>query len=119
MKASDFLTNYILPLIGESSSSYDNYSEAFCGVLNVILADVYEIENSRRRCFRLDELAFEQGISSIDDELLYTEFVLKNIVSYGVASRLLIDEDEEDKMGYLETCYADNFNSYAVATYDK
>ena len=104
MTANDLLV-MALAQIGHTNESNPNAKEYYLGILNGCLSECYNIEEAYRRLNGLDMLGDVQYITSLEDELEYSNFVLINIVSKGLSSRLAGEDNNQMLADYYATMY--------------
>jgi hypothetical protein len=101
-----FYKNYVLPLMAEKQRSADAYGEQYVGVINAVLAEIWDINNTLQHGFRNYPVGSFEPFAA-GDELPYDFRLLVTCAAYGCASRLLVDEagDESNMIGFLESNY--------------
>jgi len=104
MKANEFLTGYILPVLGLTDT--EDYDEIYLPVGNLILSECFDLNNGVRAKNGLEPLAFFTELAA-DAEIPYELEVLLKCVVYGWAAALIIDDtdDETNKYGILADKY--------------
>ncbi|MGI5823979.1 MAG: hypothetical protein ACOX7J_00240 [Bacillota bacterium] len=118
MTLTEFFENHVLPILAERQDSADSYEDTFVGVINTVLADCLDVENSIRQKKGTDPVSV--NIYAADDEIPYDLEFLLNCVCWGVASRLIPDEagDESNMFIFLENNYQNGKEKYSVAHYE-
>ena len=117
MTLDNFFENHVLPIMGERQDSADSYEDTYVGVINTVLADCLNIENAIREKNNKEKISLE--IYGAEDEIPYDTELLINCISYGVASRLFVEEagDESNKFIFLENNYQDKKDVFINALY--
>lgn len=101
----DDLLKVCLAQIGHTKESDPDALDYYLGILNVCLAECLPIEEEYRRSNYLDMLGDSQFVESMDDDLEYSNYVLLNVVSKGVAARLAGEDDNQMLADYYGTMY--------------
>lgn len=112
--------NKAISLMGENSQTSISYQEQAVNVINAVLTDTFEINNILLETRGLEPLNERVFLSSLTDEIIgYEEEILYNLIPYGVGARLVIDDGEANKLGFLEQNYVDRFNKYTKSVYEQ
>lgn len=93
-------------LMFEKSTSVD-FDDNYIPWVNMLLSENFDINNSIRRSKGLNPLVNRPRVTQGTDELTYEEEMLYEILPYGLAKYLFIDDDHED-VNIFDTHY---FNS--------
>lgn len=104
MTADDLLV-LSLNQIGYTKSENPKGIDYYLGILNGCLTECFNIEEAYRRLNGLDMLGDVQFVTNLEDELEYSNFVLINIVSKGVSSRLAGEDNNQMLADYYATMY--------------
>lgn len=99
-----------LSLMGLTSTEAQISESIYFSNLNIILSQTFGLENVNREYKELDVLTTPQVVSALSDVLTYQDNVLKNVVVFGVAQLLAMNDDDYDKSGFFEQRYADGMN---------
>lgn len=99
-----------LSLMGLTSTEAQINENIYFSNLNIILSQTFGLENVNREYKELDVLTTPQVVSALSDVLTYQDNVLKNVVVFGVAQLLAMNDDDYDKSGFFEQRYADGMN---------
>lgn len=119
MTLKDFFFNVILPVLGENPDSAPSFHQQNVeGVSNLVFSECLPINN--RIFLHLGIEPLLPRFYSFDDSLPFDERLLIDCCSYGVASRLIIDDSDTaaSKIGFLEASYnqaKDKFDRAFVA----
>lgn len=111
----DDLLKVCLAQIGHTKESNPAANEYFLGILNVVLAECLNIEEAYRRLNYLDILGDAPFITSMDENIGYSNHVLLNVVSKGISARLAGEEDNQMLANYYGTMY-ENAKVKAIGT---
>lgn len=104
MTLRELMMKYVLPCMAEKQSAFANYAETFVGVSNVVLCEIWDLnERLRKKRGRVPVSLGEFAPVSEADELPLEFDLLVNCACWGIAANLLIDEagDEGAMVGYL------------------
>lgn len=118
MTAQEIFMNLVLPLMGERKETAESYTEQFLPVLNIITVDCFDINNGLRIKRDKEILTEPPMYLSMQDEITYEDDLIRNVMTYGIASRLTIDDGEPNKTGFLEQNYATRYNLLTAANYE-
>ena len=118
MTAQELFLNLVIPLMGERRETSESYKEQFIPVLNIITVDCFSINNGLRVKRDKDILKEAPAYSDMQDILVYEDDLIRNVMTYGIASRLTIDDGEPNKTGFLEQNYASRYNLLTSANYE-
>lgn len=99
------LLKVCLAQIGHTKESNPAAKDYFLGILNVTLAECFGIEEAYRKINYLDILGDAPFITSLDEEIDYSNRVLLDVVSKGIAARLAGEEDNQMLADYYGTMY--------------
>lgn len=99
------LLKVCLAQIGHTKESNPAAEDYFLGILNVTLAECLDIEEAYRKINYLDILGDAPFITSLDEEIGYSNRVLLDVVSKGIAARLAGEEDNQMLADYYGTMY--------------
>ncbi len=102
-----------LALLFEQDS--DEYRRVLAALINLLLAEC-ALANNTIRIFRGKEpLEQAQQISSAEEELTYEPEILEGVLPYGLASKLIYDDGDMNRMAYFQAMYVNGVNSQAKA----
>lgn len=104
MTADDFL-KVCLSLIGHTKESNPIASDYFLGMLNVCLAECANIERTYCMMNVIDTAKSFSTVSDLSGEIPFSDYILLNVVSKGVAARLAGEEDNQMLADYYGTIY--------------
>lgn len=109
------LFNNSLALMSESLSNGAFFSEFLIQNVNLLLADLFELENSMR-----DEETKLTAIPSVSldtDNLVYSDLITRLIMPFGLARLFYLADDEYSKACMFETKYEELKKKYYQAEY--
>lgn len=109
------LFNNSLALMSESLSNGAFFSEFLIQNVNLLLADLFELENSMR-----DEETKLTAIPSVTldtDNLVYSDLITRLIMPFGLARLFYLADDEYSKACMFETKYEELKKKYYQAEY--
>lgn len=81
------------------------YTEYAPGLINMLLAETHEINNSLRASKGLAEHAAPQSITSLDDELPCEEELARSALMYGLVAKLIMDDGDMSRVSYFQNQY--------------
>lgn len=119
MNLQEFYENHCIPIMGMSQDAAESIEEEqYTGVINTILVDCSDINNTIRA--KKGEEALENKWYMAEDELPYDYGLLANCMCYGVASRLYVDEasSEANIVSFLEANYEAGKAKFINADYE-
>lgn len=94
-----------MALLSTPENDAGDYKRFAAASLSVVLAEVFEINNSVRAERGLMPLSQPQQIASLEDEVETELIVINRAVLYGLASRLIADDDLQRAL-YFHNLYA-------------
>ena len=103
----DGLFSLAIGLAGGGEEDREDYGEQFLPVLNVLLAETFDVNNSIRVYRSKEELTEIPEVTALTDELTYEPEVLRKVLPYGIAGTLYQEDSASIAMQYM--------NKYEVA----
>ena len=103
----DGLFSLAIGLAGGGEEDREDYEEQFLPVLNVLLAETFDVNNSLRASKGKEELAEIPEVTALTDEMSYEPEILRKVLPYGIAGTLYQEDSASLAMQYL--------NKYEVA----
>lgn len=100
----DEMLGVCLQQIGHTKESNPIASDYFLGILNVCLAECANTEKAYRLMNDLPANDFEY-VREMANEIGFSDYILLNVVSKGVAARLAGEEDNQMLADYYGTMY--------------
>ena len=116
MTGSMLLRERALPLMGERAEMAAEYEEFCPAILNLLLLDVFEINENLRLRKGKKPLEALGSVASLEDEIP-VEAELMGALAYGLAARLTLDEGDMNKTGFLEHGYVQRLNDLNGSCY--
>ena len=81
-------------------------------LLNLLLPELFDINNSILQAEGIDKLKVIPQLENLDDEIPYDERLLRNALPYGLAAKLVYDDNDMGKVGYFQQLYVNAVNSF-------
>lgn len=108
-----------LALIGEPKSSETDYdTDVVVGQINVMMPEIHEINQSLRKKAGEVILTEIPSIQSLEEDIPLVPVLARTVVPYGLAAKLLINDDELSKAAYYNGMYTNTMNQFDVAELD-
>ncbi len=105
------LLNTSLSLMSEDSA--EDYEAFAIPLINVLLAETFEVNNGLRIFNGKEPAASLQLVTNLTDTLEVEDILASSALPYGLASKLLFDDDDMNRMGYMTNQYANAVNALA------
>ena len=105
------LFNLTVGITGSTPSQAQSNLPTYLPILNTILSQTLKCENNNREYLALTPLTSSQVITGLSDVLTYQDYILRNVVVWGVAQLFALNDDDTIKSGFYETRFADGLNS--------
>lgn len=120
MTLKEFVLGYVLPCMAEKQSAFSAYAETYVGVCNVVLCEVWALNERLREMRGKDSLGEFAPLAATDEVPLEMDLLI-NCANWGVACNLLIDEagDESAMVGYLNNKFEEGKAKFAKLRYAK
>ena len=99
------LLKYALSHMGESASSAPDYSGYSLPAINVLLTECFDIENSAREVSGQEVLTECPELASLDQEIPYGKKLVVGCISYGLAAKLILEDNDMQKFNYFNGMY--------------
>ncbi|WP_066649048.1 hypothetical protein [Christensenella timonensis] len=106
-----------MSLMGEEGKYESGYAPFVADIVNQLLADCFDINNSIRENAGKTPLASVPYVTKTEDELPYEYETLASIMVYGLAYWLLFQDDENDKANACNMMYEQNKIRFTKAAY--
>lgn len=103
MTADDIFTDVMALMFGEEGDK-DQYPP-FLSMLNIVLAETYDLNNAWRRMTGKDGLTQIPLIEQLTDEVDYEPRLLRMVIPYGVAGMLYAEDDDTGMGDYYRSKY--------------
>lgn len=114
MTADDLFTSAIA-LVGGSTSDKVDYTDAFIPVLNIILAETFDVNNSIRVYKELAELTTIPTVTATTDTMTYEDEILRRVIPYGIAGTLYQEDNASLAAQYMNKYDYARMNAYKAA----
>ena len=101
-----------LALLLETEESAGDYNAYALPLLNLLLPELFDINNSILQAEGIDKLKVIPQLENLDDEIPYDERLLRNALPYGLAAKLVYDDNDMGKVGYFQQLYVNAVNSF-------
>lgn len=103
MTANEIFTTVMALMFGEDADK-DQYPP-FLPMLNIILAETFDVNNAWRRQIGKEELDTIPLIGALTDEVDYEPRILRMVIPYGVAGMLYAEDDDTGMGDYYRSKY--------------
>lgn len=114
MTGNELLT-YALGLMGEPSSSAADYSGYSLPAVNILLAECWQIENSIREAEGEETLTECPELANLEEEIPYNRRLIVGCLSYGLAAKLILEDNDMAKFNYFNGMYVQAQGQYQKA----
>lgn len=84
--------------------------------INVILSETFDTNNEIMRSNGLEPLTVAPEIVKIDDEIPYDKNLIKACLSYGLASKLILEDNDLNKFNFFNGMYIQAMQNNTKAT---
>ena len=95
-----------LALMAETDTSDADYQTLAVPYINMVLAEVFDVNNRIRAYNGKEELDEIPEIQSLDDEIECEDKLLKLALPYGLAAKLFFDEHDNARLSMLNEEFA-------------
>lgn len=116
MTANEIFDN-VLALCYSEESDKESYT-SFKGMLNIILAETFEMNNVRRNILGKELLTEIPIVKELTDEIDYEPMILRTAVTYGVAGMLYAEDDDTGMGEYYRNKYHAEKENCAYAEFE-
>ncbi len=110
MKATQLLNN-ALAILATTKEQSPEYADFAVPLINLLLMQTFECNNSIRSAKGLQELDEVYEIESLEDELPCENELAREALPLGLCARFVMDEDDMAKVAYYQ-------NEYVAAVQD-
>lgn len=114
MTVSELMSN-ALALMSENLSNGAFFNDFALQDVNLLLADLFELENSLRE--EEDKLTAIPTVTTFNDNLTYNDIVVRLIMPFGLARLFLLADDEYIKACGFEAKYEELKKKYMQAVF--
>lgn len=96
----------------ESESDYNSYS---LSAINVLIAECFEINNSILNSKQQESLLSSPYILTLEDDIPYDLDLFYTCLSYGLAAKLILEDNDLSKFNYFNSMYVQGMQSNTKA----
>lgn len=104
-----------LSLLFETGATAGDYTAFSLPLLNLLLPELLSLENGRRDAEGAKRLEEAPELLSLDDEIPYSRTLLRSVLPYGLAAKLVYDDNDMGKVSYFQQLYVNAANTFAQA----
>lgn len=108
-----------LVLLFEKGYDTTDYDEAALPMLNLMLAEAFPIENSIRMGAGREALKDIPFLKALADPLPYDDRLCRVAFPYGLAAKLVYDDNDMGKVSFFQSQYVSFANECARAVLDE
>lgn len=109
------LMTLALSHLGESPESASDYAGYSVSALNILLVECFDIENSIREAAGKEKLPEPPFLTDLDEDIPYDAQMLTACISYGLAAKLILEDDDYSKFNYFNGMYVQGQTRYKKA----
>ncbi len=102
-----------LALMGEPADAVSDYQSYAVTAVNIVLSETLPLENQLREVKREEPLTQAPKMKELMDIIPYDTHLLMTCLSYGVAAKLTMEDDDPAKLNYLNGMY---MQAFAIGT---
>lgn len=99
-----------LDLLYEDTTEYNAYVVTH---FNTLIPELYETEQSIRTAKGEELLTEVPFIASLDDVIPYDERILRGAMPFGLASYIVLDDNDMSRVAYFRQLYVNAVNSFS------
>ncbi len=96
-----------LDLLYEETNEYDIYAVS---ILNMMIAELFETENHIRRAAGKEPLKETPYLAELKEEVPYDERLTRGAMPFGLASYIVLDDNDMGRVGYFRQLYVNAVN---------
>lgn len=111
------LFDLTIGIMGDQKSNSAGYKENFIPMMNTVLSECLENENSLRVRDGLEELTEAPNLTEWDTVIPYRAELIRNVLPWGIGMLLHLADDENVKATFFSSKYDDNKNKFTPALY--
>ena len=115
----DELLSQAMALMGEQEKDRRGYTPFTAGILNTLMADCFSVNNALRERAGKEPLAEIPKVTLLTDVVSFEYEAMVNLLPYGLAFYLLMQDDENDKANIFSASYEANKMKIAQAQYER
>lgn len=103
--------NLTLATLSETAADNGEFLGFAVGMLNVLLQETLEINNTLCQVKGKTPLAEAPMLESLDQEIPYEAEILRSVIPYGLAEKYVYDEGDPTKINYYNSLYVNAVNA--------
>lgn len=108
-----------LALTGEPKSSETDYdTDVVVGQINVMMPEIHEVNQALRKKAGEVMLTEIPSIQSLEEDIPLAPVLARTVIPYGLAAKLLINDDELSKAAYYNGMFTNTLNQFDSAELD-
>lgn len=104
-----------LSLLFETEETAGDAEDQAPALINSMLGDLFSINNMLREEAGKERLVEIPAVVSLDEQLPYEEKLVRGCMPYGLAQRIVYDDDDMGKVDYFMQLYVNAANSFSRA----
>lgn len=101
----DDIFNTVLGLMFCNKDEKADYEVSFIPMLNIIIAETFNINNARRMGNGKEEFLNIPQVGQLSDVIDYESIILRKVIPYGVAGMLYAEDDDTGMGEYYRQKY--------------
>lgn len=101
-----------LALLFETEGSAGDYNIYALPLMNLLLPELFDVNNSILKAEGKIPLTDIPVLSSLSENIPYDEKLLRSSLPYGLAAKLVYDDNDMEKVGYFHQLYVNSVNSF-------
>ena len=111
------LFDLTIGIMGDQKSNSEGSKENFIPMMNTVLSECLEDENSLRVRDGMEELTEAPNLTEWAAVVPYHAELIRNVLPYGIGMFLHLADDENVKATFFSSKYDDNRNKFTPALY--
>lgn len=104
-----------LSLMFEPEGNSESFAPYALPFLNLLLPELFDQENELRKAQGKELLAAIPQLKTLDDTVPYDDRLTRGALPYGLAAKLVLDDNDMGKVVYFEQHYVNSVNALAKA----
>ena len=100
----------------ETEQTAGDYNTFALPLLNILLPELLGVNNQLRSIQGKEEMPAAPLLSSLEDDLEYEEPLCRAALPFGLAAKLLFDDNDNQKISYLNAAYVNAVNALTKVT---
>ena len=117
MTANDIVSTTMV-LMCEDADAKSDWSSAFISVLNLLLSELFDVNNSILAAAGEDELTEIPTVSALTDTVAYNDGLCRRVLPYGAAGMLLAEDNPALCSQYKNKYEYEKANAYRAVYSD-